>query len=546
MRNSRLLLALLALPPAAWAASHPPGVPYPLRPAALQPSGLAQPLPSTRRYVLVWQDQLIPDAYSAAQRTWVVTHFVGTQKLFQRQIDAYRSENPGFLMLVYHLAYGLNGADQTNPVGNITSPNGFGQEDADAFTPWVASHAVTRENAYQHTGAPPSVQTRVSYPDPYWLMDIAAPEWTSYLADTLLTWTAFPSTSATGVFFDVAFPPWFNYSPAGWWAGPAGDPSRQGLLAWWNPRASAYFDVLRTQLAPTAAHPRYLVIPNPDALVDSTDEPAFLDSTDGVFTENWQSILASPGDWNLSVRRISRYATGPAKVWMADVTQPATSLSQADRELLVGTYLLIRNGTSYLMFGNGALAWYPEYEIDLGGYVAEPPADIEQLRIAGGGGASGGLYERRYVAGTVVVNSSPMPLTYQVTGPLQRAAWSGGGPIAGDATPAPQSLDYSVSVAAGPLSVPGRSVLVLRSPGGAPPPGVEPGDLVDAGPDAGADAGPDAGSDGGTGGGDGGPPGSGAVAGSCGCSTAGGAAALLWPLLLLVLSRPGRVRWPAR
>jgi hypothetical protein len=541
MRTPLPLLALLALgaPRApALAASHPPGVPYPLRAAALQPTGLAQQLPSTRRYVLVWQDQLIPDGYTAAQRTWVVTHFVGTQKLFQRQIDAYRAENPGFLMLVYHLAYGLNGADQPNPVGNITSPNGFGQEDTDAFTPWVTSRAVTRENAYQHTGAPASVQTRVSYPDPYWLMDIAAPEWTSYLADTLVAWAAFPTAQATGIFFDVAFPPWFNYSPNDWWAGPSGDGSRQGLLAWWNPRASAYFDGLRTQLAPSAAHARYLVIPNPDALVDSIDEPAFLDATDGVFTENWQSILASPGDWNLSVRRISRYVTGQAKVWMADVTQPATALAQADRELLVGTFLLIRNGTSYLMFGNGALAWYPEYEIDLGGYLAEPPADLEQLRIAGSGGASGGLYERRYVAGTVVVNSSATALTYQVATPLQRAAWSGGGPIGSDATQAPQSLDYSGAVAAGPISVPGRSVLVLRAPGGPPPPGVEPGDLTDAGPDAGADAGTDAGSGGD--GGSGGAPGGTAVAGSCGCSTGSGAAAVSWPLFLLALSRRGR------
>src|SRR5580700_2161869 len=119
----------------ASAASHPAGVPYPLKAAALQPSGLAQPLPSARRYVLVWPDQLVPDgagggaAYSPALMQWVVTHFVGTQKLFQSQIDSYRALNANFLMLTYHLAYGLNGADQNTPVGNITGPNKFGQED---------------------------------------------------------------------------------------------------------------------------------------------------------------------------------------------------------------------------------------------------------------------------------------------------------------------------------------------------------------------------------------------------------------------------------
>src|SRR5262249_15363964 len=113
------VIVVLAMAFTARAQSHPLGVPYPLRPADIQPTDLAQPLPSTKRYVLVWKDQLIPDGYSEAQKDWVVTHFVGTQKLFQRQIDDYRTRNPNFLMLVYHLAYGLNGSDQPNPVGNI-------------------------------------------------------------------------------------------------------------------------------------------------------------------------------------------------------------------------------------------------------------------------------------------------------------------------------------------------------------------------------------------------------------------------------------------
>ena len=86
------------------------------------------------------------------------------------------------------------------------------------------------------------------------------------------------------------------------------------------------------------------------------DEPQFLEGADGVFTENWQSIASGPGDWNLSARRICRYATAQAKVWLSDVTAEATALPQAERELLIGTYLLLRNGTSYLMFGGG-ITW---------------------------------------------------------------------------------------------------------------------------------------------------------------------------------------------
>ncbi len=355
--------------------------------------------------MLVWKDQIIPGNISAAQVDWVPLHYVGTQKLFQSQIDQYRVTNPGFLMLVYHLAYGLNGADQANPVGNITGPNHYGQEDTDTFTPYLSAHALSREGTYQHSGAA-AVANRVSYPDPYWLMDVASSDWRAYLFDTLLTWQGYPTAKATGVFLDVAFPPWFNYSPSTWWTTPAGGSTRAALQAWWAPRAQAYFDAMRAAFAPSASHPRYLVIPNPDALIDNTDEPLFLDGTDGVFTENWQSITGATGDWFLSASRISRYATGKAKVWLADVTAAGTSLSQADRELLIGTYLLLRNGTSYIMFGNGDITWYPEYEIDLGGYEAEPPSDLEALRVAGGGGSAGGLYLRRYVRGLVLVNSS--------------------------------------------------------------------------------------------------------------------------------------------
>ncbi|HVU04222.1 MAG TPA: putative glycoside hydrolase [Polyangiaceae bacterium] len=459
------------------AASHPPGVTYPLMPAAVQPADLAQPLPSTRRYVLVWKDQLA-DAVSgitSAQKDFIVTHYVGTQKLFKHQIDEYRQKNPNFLSLVYHLAYGLNGADQSNPVGNITGPDTFGQEDTDTFTPYVAAHSLTRENAYQHFTTPPGVANRVSYPDPYWLMDVSSPEWRSYLFDTLVEWQGYATTKSTGVFLDVAFPPWFDYSPDAWWTEPAGGSSRTALRDFWNPRAKDYFDAMRAAFAKTANHPRYLVIPNTDALVDGTDEPEFLAGTDGVFTENWQVSLASPGDWNLSARRIEKYATSQGKVWMADVTKAGTDLTPSEREQLIGTYLLVRNGTSYIMFGNSDVTWYPEYELDLGGYVDEPPVDLEDLRVAGNGGSEGGLYARKYVSGLVLVNSSDGQLSTGVDRAMKRAQWSGGGEVAADGTLPTFSLTWDIDVAPGTVTLDARTVVILRDAAGPPPPGVEPG-----------------------------------------------------------------------
>ncbi len=517
-RRALLLSLSVALASAtAFAASFPPGVKYPLTPAAIQPAGLAQKLPSTRRYVLVWKDQLADavQGITSAQKPWIVTHYVGTQKLFKSQIDEYRKMNPDFLMLVYHLAYGLNGADQNNPVGNITGVNKFGQEDTDNFTPYVATHSLTRENAYEHGTNTGYTNDRIYYPDPFWLMNIDSTEWRSYLFDTLITWQGYPTAKATGVFLDVAFHPWYNYKPDNWWSQKAGGSSHTALANWWNPRATAYFKAMRAAFAKTSSHPRYLVIPNPDSLVD--EEPAFLTETDGVFTENWQAVNDSVGNWAVSTRRICQYVTGKGKVWMVDITAAGSSLSMQERALLIGTYLLIRNGTSYYSLGE-AVSWYPEYEIDLGGYVDEPPSDIEKLRVAGQGGSNGGLYARKYVSGLVLVNSSSGALSYTLPAAMKQAVFSGGGTVDGQANMPTYSLDYTKDVPAGKLSVPARSAVILQDPAGPPPPGVEPGGSGGAGGAGGTGSGGSAGSGGTSSGGA-----AGSTSGGSGGTTSGGA-----------------------
>jgi len=523
MRLGASLLAAVAVSTSALALadSHPKGVPYPLKPAAIQPSGLSHPLPSTRRYVLVWKDQLADavQTISQAQKQFIVTHYVGTQKVFKSQIDEYRQLNPDFLVLVYHLAYGLNGADQTNPVGNIVGPNTYGQEDTDVFTPYVTAHSLTRENAYQHGQNTGFTSDRIFYPDPFWLMDVTSTEWRQYLSETLVGWAqTFATTESTGVFFDVAFHPWYGYQPAAWWTQAAGGSSHTALATWWNPRATQYFDDLRAAFAPRNGHARYLVIPNPDALVD--EEPAFLDGTDGVFTENWQNAMGDAGSWSTSLGRICKYVTSVGKLWMADDTADGTTLTMQQRELLIGSYLLVKNGTSYIMFGNSDITWYPEYEIDLGGYVAEPPADLEALRVAGTGGGAGGLYRRDYVAGTVLVNSSSGPLSTTLPKATKLAEWSGGGAVDAAGTLPTYSLAYTTDVPAGTVQVPAMSVMILQDPSALPPPGVEPG-AVGGEPGSESDgpfgdASPAA--DGGGGGG----------AGGCGCEAAGASGSVGW------------------
>jgi len=264
------------------------------------------------------------------------------------------------------------------------------------------------------------------------------------------------------------------------------------------------------------------VIPNVDTM-DGQDEPTLLEGTDGAFTENWQNVMTNSANWNLSIRRICQYATGAGKVWSADSSSDITQMSAAQRSMIIGTYLLIRNSTSYIVLLPG-LYWYPDYEIDLGGYMDEPPSDIEMLRVAGTGGESGGLYVRQEVAGTILVNSSSAALSYAVPSAMVQAEWSGGGAVSDNpVTEASETLTYTKSVPAGSLNVPALTAIILRSPGGVPEAGVMPGGAFDGGVEPGDGGAVTGGEDGAATAGSSGGGSSGGGGASSGTSAGGGA-----------------------
>src|SRR5438552_12014581 len=65
-------------------------------------------IPSTRRWNLVWADQLIPGNISQARLKFAAEHYVATQKIWSNQAAQFRAINPNFLIVAYHLAAGLN------------------------------------------------------------------------------------------------------------------------------------------------------------------------------------------------------------------------------------------------------------------------------------------------------------------------------------------------------------------------------------------------------------------------------------------------------
>ena len=69
----------------------------------------ARPWPDTRQRIVPFADQL-PNSLNATQRWFAATHFAGTQKMLQSEIQALRVYNTNFLCLHYQLAVGAGPA----------------------------------------------------------------------------------------------------------------------------------------------------------------------------------------------------------------------------------------------------------------------------------------------------------------------------------------------------------------------------------------------------------------------------------------------------
>ena len=72
-------------------------------------SPAARPWPDTSQRIIPFSDQL-PNNLNATQRWFAATHFAGTQKMLQSEIQALRAYNTNFLCLHYQLGVGAGPA----------------------------------------------------------------------------------------------------------------------------------------------------------------------------------------------------------------------------------------------------------------------------------------------------------------------------------------------------------------------------------------------------------------------------------------------------
>ena len=461
--------------------------------AAISPLPVTLPagrfVPSTKRWNLVWADQIIPNWVTPAQVQFAAQHYAGTQKIWNWQADEFRAINPNFLILTYHLAAGLNpqsNSDCPDPktettgfIGVIAPVNVYTAEWPVYFSPWLQSHGITAGSAryealFQHYDAQAQAN-RVWHLDPYWLMNVDNLDWRHYMTDTLMLWMS--GNQNEGTFLDVAVetqtylynPNEGNPAPRNfdWWRSPHAPygfspiPDLAGFAAWQNARFRPYFQELLRRFHAGATD--YLVVPNVDQMVTGWYDPAWMDgdaageAIDGAMMEGFGNYTGA--DMYLTLERGVRHITGRGKILIAQFGAD----SPGERLRRAGMYMLIKNENSFLnILNDSGVEWYPEYEIDLGDQ-SPMPASLASLRVAGSGDAS--LWRRNYANGMVLCNTSDDAMNYALpaTRRWARVSTSGGGNVNDSGTPAAQSIIYTP--VSGTISVPGSGCVILRSVG---------------------------------------------------------------------------------
>jgi Hypothetical glycosyl hydrolase family 15 len=165
------------------------------------------------------------------------------------------------------------------------------------------------------------------------------------------------------------------------------------------------------------------LIPNDDAFITGWDTTNY-GVTTGVFSEGFAGTGFAESDWMASTNELlSLAAAGKIMILQNYLSDPS---DVATRMYYLGNYLLVKGSATYLdYFANGPLEWYPEWKVDLGTPTTPQTTSVSDLM-------NGGVYERDFANGSVLVNPSPNPVTVTIAG--NQVVPNGGGAVdtAGD------------------------------------------------------------------------------------------------------------------
>jgi hypothetical protein len=362
--------------------------------------------PDTSARIAILADQF-PNL-SSQQVAFAASHFVGTEKQVLDQTRALRAANPDFVVLHYHLAMWQSAPTTQFILDGKTWSNDYPQ-------------VTTHEAYFWHNAASQRV---ASTSDQKLLMNVADPGFRTYWADSIATQIA--AGEYDGVFFDSASPALLQGEAS------TGDPrlaatavktttfTELGGKTW----ILAWEDWITTLEAALSAK-GYALIPNTGAFITTWDNTNYGLSA-GIFSEGFADPSFVLADWKQSTNELLSLSSAGKIMILQNYLGATTDVAR--RMYYLGNYLLVRGTRTYLdYFATGPLEWYPEWDLDLGAASSGPAANVDAL-------LSGGVYQRDFAKGVVLVNPGTTDVVVTLGATMKRVVPSGGGAIAGDGT----------------------------------------------------------------------------------------------------------------
>jgi hypothetical protein len=359
------------------------------------------PPPQGAAAVQIFADQL-PDRLSPGLLRFAAAHYVGAVKLGRSVTVALHRLQPRFVALQYRLALGL----------------GYRTTDADCQPrgTWIRVRkgdewmrewpAHVPEHWLFHEGG-----SRVLSCWGWYLVDPDDAGWRAYYLRELRSQVA--STDADGAFLDTARPPAAIARPFR-----PRLPTSRAFTEAWERRLERFLHFVRAGL-------HRPVVANAGSLL-AGDLSGYA-AVDGVMVEPFALDHSGrplpPASWRRQVRRVLALE----RSGLAVLAQAYPSRSdRRGRMFVLASYLLTRGVRTTLNFFAGTgVAWFPEYDVDLGAPAKLQPSSLRELE-------QGGVYVRRYARGLVVVNASATRQELRLDSRYERLLPIGGGEVPDD------------------------------------------------------------------------------------------------------------------
>ena len=372
----------------------------------------ARRFPDTSDTIRVFVDQL-PSNLTRAQRHFVATRYVGTQKLLAIQIDSLRAYNPNFIMLHYRLGTRQADSSITHIHNNRWATDWF---EIDGHEDWfVHTKDPKPKRVYQVVE-----HSREDVRE--YIMDISGRingnttfGWKEYWVKTVLAEAA--ACGADAVFADGVMPP---YSiPRELYNSPLGAPPYRSYI----PHLEEFLDYAYEQLDRANVY----FIPNVGDMVTTWDTTqGYYEDVHGIMVEGFGHRRNTP-DWRQQQNRTLQ-ALRNGKIYIGQKGVRANKTQ--DRLWYVSNFLLLKHDRSYInLFVQaaglpGQMHWWPEYDLKLGPPVNRAvPENVDRMRHGSG------VYFRQYRRGLVLVNPNNSERTVRLAGEQKYQTvtpWGGG------------------------------------------------------------------------------------------------------------------------